>query len=150
MKLAQRQQRHSIAFRYPASSNQINAQRANQLSQQFKLASRILINKGKNYAYLAEVYLKEFNVYNEKDDKHEQNSQIVIINTNTNQRYASRLQCVSQSFDHKSIIIFIFCGHLLEIPSPGIYIRLSAAQPWRFSAHIWSFAIVIQELSITL
>ena len=74
MELAQRQQRHGIAPRYPAPSNQANAQRANQLSQQFKLASRIPTNGGKNYVYLAEVHPKGFSVYNEEDNENEQDA----------------------------------------------------------------------------
>ena len=76
MELAQKQQRqqqrNDTAPRYPAPSNQANAQRANQLSQQSKLAPRIPTNGGKNYAYLAEVHPKGFGVYNEEDDEHEQ------------------------------------------------------------------------------
>ena len=72
MKLAQRQQRHSTAPRYPAPSNQANAQRANQLSQQSKLTPRIPTNEGKNYAYLVEVHPEGFNIYNKEDDENEQ------------------------------------------------------------------------------
>ena len=56
--------------------------------------------------------------------RHRSNRARMII---TSQRHAPRLQCVSQLFNHEGMVIFVFCGYLLRILSPGIHIRLSAA-----------------------